>query len=249
MYASASKVKRLSRKCNNCFVDGNQKKLFACSGCRSQQYCSKECQKADWKKHKPMCQNNMMVESALKAHEGTLEGMMDRLTLVDGVSVYELDKRLEKWVQWHKQNLLVATIKALRLSEDASRARTHILCIKLEPRGQAEHQGAPGKYFRVEDAEVVEVEECMRRDRPWPESIAQVRQMDEDSGRNGRGYVAAAMIECPPLYVQTVPFGSITERSGRLLVLDGMWKEDLVRNVEEGQRVKLFQGPSHGGNY
>ena len=43
-----------------------------------------------------MCQNNMMLESVLKEHEGTLEGMLDRLTLVDGVSVYELDQRLEQ---------------------------------------------------------------------------------------------------------------------------------------------------------
>ena len=194
-----------------------------------------------------MCQNNMMLESVLKEHEGTLEGMLDRLTLVDGVSVYELDQRLEKWVRWHNQNLMVATLKALRLSEDASRARTHMLYVKLEPRGQAEHQGAPGKYFRVQDAEVVEVEECMRRPRPWPESIEQVRQMDEDSMRNGRGYVAAAMIECSPLYVQTVPFGSITERTGRLLVLDGTWKQELMKIIEEGQRVRLVQGRWHGG--
>ena len=101
-----------------------------------------------------MCQNNMMLESVLKEHEGTLEGMLDRLTLVDGVSVSELDQRLEKWVRFHNSTLMAATIQALRLPADLGRARTHLLYVALEQRGADEHAGQPGKFFRVRDAYV-----------------------------------------------------------------------------------------------
>ena len=33
-------------------------KLFTCSGCRSVKYCSRDCQKDDWKKHKSMCKKS-----------------------------------------------------------------------------------------------------------------------------------------------------------------------------------------------
>ncbi|KAF1362388.1 hypothetical protein EJ07DRAFT_174795 [Lizonia empirigonia] len=35
----------------------------ACGGCQLVQYCSKECQKADWKRHKAICKSELMKES------------------------------------------------------------------------------------------------------------------------------------------------------------------------------------------
>jgi len=40
--------------CARCGGSGKPK-LLACSGCKSISYCSADCQKEDWKKHKPMC--------------------------------------------------------------------------------------------------------------------------------------------------------------------------------------------------
>lgn len=193
-------------------------------------------------KHKTICQNNGMLESLLKEHESTPMGLFDRLTLVDGMSMYELDQRLEKWVRWHNPTLMAATVQALRLPEDVTRAHTHLLYVKLEPRSQEEHQGAPGKYFRVVDAEVIEVEDGLRKGSPWPESIMQLRDMGADAERNGRGYVAAAMVECPPLAVQTVPFGSMTEHALRREVLHDTWKQFFIRHIEEGQKPKIVRG-------
>jgi hypothetical protein len=49
-------VNRMCRHCNNSdFTASFQLKLMACSKCQQAFYCSKECQKADWKKHKPQC--------------------------------------------------------------------------------------------------------------------------------------------------------------------------------------------------
>ncbi|RDX46261.1 hypothetical protein OH76DRAFT_1407172 [Lentinus brumalis] len=242
MPTDTGSVKRMSRKCNSCYVTGDEKQLFSCSRCRSQAYCSKECQKADWKTHKKMCQNNGLLESVLKEHESTPMGLFDRLTLVDGMSMYELDQRLEKWVRWHSGTLMAATVQALRLPEDVTRAHTHLLYVKLEPRSEAEHQGATGKYFRVVDVDVIEMEDGLRRPSPWPESIMQLRDLGMDAIRNRRGYVAAAMVECEPLCVQTVPFGSMTQDALRREVLHDTWKQFFIKHIEEGQKPKILRG-------
>ncbi|CAG8500901.1 5583_t:CDS:1 [Acaulospora colombiana] len=56
-------LQQLFKKCNHCNslsrrnADGelNNGKLFVCAGCGHVNYCSKECQKKDWKKHKQQC--------------------------------------------------------------------------------------------------------------------------------------------------------------------------------------------------
>lgn len=40
-------------RCNRCRSAGD---LLACSRCREVKYCSKECQRANWKSHKPLCE-------------------------------------------------------------------------------------------------------------------------------------------------------------------------------------------------
>ncbi|KAJ7065535.1 hypothetical protein C8F01DRAFT_1020863 [Mycena amicta] len=44
-------------KCDSvaCVKGGRKKEFLRCSGCLYVYYCSKECQKAQWKNHKPMC--------------------------------------------------------------------------------------------------------------------------------------------------------------------------------------------------
>jgi MYND finger len=41
--------------CNNCMAMGFDKQLKRCNGCMLVDYCSKECQKKNWRKHKPFC--------------------------------------------------------------------------------------------------------------------------------------------------------------------------------------------------
>ena len=48
-------VKRQNSVCSACGKGNLATKLQACSVCKLALYCSKECQKRDWKQHKPHC--------------------------------------------------------------------------------------------------------------------------------------------------------------------------------------------------
>ncbi len=45
-----------AKKCGVCGNEGTQ----LCSGCNNKRYCSRECQKSDWKSHKSTCQSDVI---------------------------------------------------------------------------------------------------------------------------------------------------------------------------------------------
>ncbi|RPD59283.1 hypothetical protein L226DRAFT_561292 [Lentinus tigrinus ALCF2SS1-7] len=59
------------RHCNNCLKrETTGVKLRKCAGCSSVVYCSSECQKAEWPRHKPMCQTDHPGDTATVARYG-----------------------------------------------------------------------------------------------------------------------------------------------------------------------------------
>ncbi|KAJ7743443.1 hypothetical protein DFH07DRAFT_835518 [Mycena maculata] len=54
---------RMGLACYKCFKEENAS-LSRCTGCRRISYCSSECQKIDWKAHKPMCKALSAVEKS-----------------------------------------------------------------------------------------------------------------------------------------------------------------------------------------
>lgn len=46
----------VGRECLNCWKTEQDIKLYGCARCRIAKYCSTECQKEDWPKHKQVCQ-------------------------------------------------------------------------------------------------------------------------------------------------------------------------------------------------
>ena len=158
------------------------------------------------------------------------------IPLPEGMSLTDMDQRLEKWVKFHHFTLMAATIHALALPRDPTRSRTHVIHIILLPR--IDHNGSASKFFRICDASVLEISEAMNMRDPWRASLEQVAVMRQESESMKRGTVAAAGVECPPLGVQFVPFGSLKDLSP-LKILSN-WKEILIRDVENGKKFTRF---------
>ncbi|KAJ6454203.1 hypothetical protein C8R45DRAFT_1038349 [Mycena sanguinolenta] len=104
-------------QCQYCFKSkGPGVTLQRCGACEIDLYCSKECQRAAWKTHKPKCAINranakMMPKTAL-----------DTL------------KTLRAFTAKHRPTIAEAGIRALGVAADPSRAKRDPLVIQLRPR-------------------------------------------------------------------------------------------------------------------
>lgn len=102
--ASTVSDQREFRKCRHCQLGEPQKKLSKCTGCQQVYYCSKECQRSHWKHHKEAC---------TIAAANTQQSNRDR--------------DFDKWTKLADAPLTTAFISALKLQQDPSRGRTHIV--------------------------------------------------------------------------------------------------------------------------
>ncbi|CAA7261200.1 unnamed protein product [Cyclocybe aegerita] len=183
--------------------------------------------------HKPWCNNNAdhLTELQQADERGQTRG------LPPGITHVELDQKLEKWVKYHNALLMAATIHALALPRDIRRSQTYMLRVKLAYR--PDHGGVSSKYFRVLDASVIDFETAKTFGKIWVASIDQITKLRTDSETMRRGTVAAVALECAPLAMQIVPFGSLRDLSP--LVIQQQWKEILIRDVEAGKKLSRFE--------
>ena len=71
---SRSKTNEEEDSCANCFIsedDMDNVNLKQCAGCRTVKYCSRSCQKADWKEHRNICK--AVVAAAAASDDNDVE--------------------------------------------------------------------------------------------------------------------------------------------------------------------------------
>ncbi|KAH7913088.1 hypothetical protein BJ138DRAFT_1003056 [Hygrophoropsis aurantiaca] len=124
------------------------------------------------------------------------------------------------------------------LPRDLKRTSTHVVRTRLDIR--TDHGGSPAKYFRVRQCEAIPIAEAKKLVDPWRESLEDLEKLRKESESMGRGTVAAMAIECPPLGVQMVPFGSMKSLSS--LPKIPHWKDVLFKDVENGKKFGRFGG-------
>ena len=132
---------------------------------------------------------------------------------------------------------MAATIHAMSLPRDINRAKMFLLRVQVSYR--PDHGGVPSKFFRVDDAFLIDVEEAKKMGPVWTGSIEHIDGMRREGEALRRGGVAAVALECAPLAMQIVPFGSLKDLSP--LIVQQNWKEILVRNVKHGKRLMRLE--------
>ncbi|KAF9530200.1 hypothetical protein CPB83DRAFT_851156 [Crepidotus variabilis] len=228
-------AQKLNAKCGNmsCAARRGDIPLKHCARCKTIMYCSRECQVAHWKDHKTWCNNNVDHLAELEAADR--DGL--NVGLPDGMSLVELDQRLEKWVKYHNSLLMAATIHALELPRDLKRSHQYLLRVRVSYR--TDNEGVPGKLFRVDKAFLVDIQSSRSKGPVWVQSIDEIERLRTESEEKRLGTVAAIALECSPLAMQIVPFGSLRDLSP--LRIQKEWKEILIRNVENGKRFTRFE--------
>lgn len=131
---------------------------------------------------------------------------------------------------------MAATIHALALPRDITRSRTHVVKMRVQPR--SDHDNMSAKFFHVVDATAVEISAARNFSPMWAEGLDQLATLRDESESKRRGTIAAIGVECLPLGVQFVPFGSLRDLS-RLRILPN-WKDILIRDVEKAKKFTQF---------
>ncbi|KAJ7493854.1 hypothetical protein FB451DRAFT_1551183 [Mycena latifolia] len=98
---------------HQCF---NHKNLKQCGRCKCAAYCSVECQRNNWKQHKPLCDYNVA-----------------QLEIADGEEPV-LQRNLRHWVARFDATLLNACIRGLLLKTEWERIDQGALVLFMEPR-------------------------------------------------------------------------------------------------------------------
>ncbi|KAI0314415.1 hypothetical protein OF83DRAFT_1136959 [Amylostereum chailletii] len=107
--------------CNFCCEKIDAPKPLRCSACHITTYCGKECQKKDWKQHKPRCSimNTEANPELKKADPAT------------GKTQLQVRRDMEKWYLIHRSTLSVALRQILQLDLYPDRVDDHGLEIGL----------------------------------------------------------------------------------------------------------------------
>ncbi|KAJ7792405.1 hypothetical protein B0H14DRAFT_2931359 [Mycena olivaceomarginata] len=98
-----------------------------CGACQRASYCSRECQKKDWRAHKQTCQIQSKNRESFPA-----KGTKQRNTLLSDI---------KKWYSKHTQLLVYAAMHSMKLHDPANlpMVKTHMLVVELEPAPSGNH--------------------------------------------------------------------------------------------------------------
>ncbi|KAK0458677.1 uncharacterized protein EV420DRAFT_1681215 [Desarmillaria tabescens] len=118
--ATLKTVMRHARYCQNCGAREPQVKLLKCLQCQHTLYCSKECQKMNWRYHKKYCKDATEQSKRIAEFEKI------------GASAAQ---QYRDWMDT-RDNIMPGMIEcfahALGLAHDESRGRTHIVLQEVE---------------------------------------------------------------------------------------------------------------------
>ncbi|KAI1782264.1 hypothetical protein LXA43DRAFT_1148444 [Ganoderma leucocontextum] len=129
--------------CSGCFKDNAK---FRCTGCQAMMYCSRECQKAAWRTHKPLCTSEPNPNFELQASD---LGYPSPLSLFNA---------LIEWIELRRWCLYTLACALVRLEGgvEAVLAAQKVLLVQVVPAHRTEHDSNPAMAFQFDRAAIVE---------------------------------------------------------------------------------------------
>lgn len=112
------KASKYYTHCQNCLKTSDKVKLLVCGKCEKIHYCSRQCQKAHWSEHKPICASN--CEKMAKLQKSLEVSEKNLLTL------------LESWKRKSKLIMGRAVCSALTKNEIKQQPPAKIVLLSME---------------------------------------------------------------------------------------------------------------------
>ncbi|KAF5325093.1 hypothetical protein D9619_010016 [Psilocybe cf. subviscida] len=108
-------VRKELTQCQHCYKSrmSGGAKLSKCGGCKIAQYCSRECQKADWQKHKDQCKSNQLLHEACPEYASEIA-------------------HLRAFCAKHRPSITDFSIRAMDLALDTTRGLRDFVFIEVE---------------------------------------------------------------------------------------------------------------------
>ncbi|KAH9478249.1 SET domain-containing protein 14 [Psilocybe cubensis] len=220
------------QKCQYCHKENSKRfPLKTCAQCQRSSYCSRECQKKDWREHKELC-------GRLKEQIDLLNQASNESPTIYGLTLSDTASKIKKWSQHYSVLLAHSYTEALKLWHGAPNAyQTHLLVVYVVPKFTK--LNAPQKTkdiwtaFGVADAVVVPIAEIIEINPEMAYSIKMISEMDKTPEAR-RGPLALVYIAMPEFDMcMMAPLG-LSPPPKNLPPWDDHWKTRLQRMVDLG---------------
>ncbi|CAL1698932.1 unnamed protein product [Somion occarium] len=238
-------------QCHNCHIaksDATKSrpvKLRECTGCHTATYCSRKCQRAHWKAHKPRCELHQKMVQTLESREERLR--QRALPGPDGTYVpprlqpRDILDEMTSWKKHFRPILFQAGFNALNIVNDPQKWISHVMLVTISRIDQAEDP-RPWTRYRVNSAECVFIGDLPRRMGMGPPEMRSVVEqkctMDEQNLRQGfKGTIAAILnITCPAvdpmIELNNVVYTAYDSSVAKGLKITDNWAQDFIDAVE-----------------
>ncbi|TCD63003.1 hypothetical protein EIP91_006095 [Steccherinum ochraceum] len=238
-HTSMQSPKNMKERCSGCWANGATKVLSNCKGCKTVKYCSRECQKADWENHREIC----AIKKRENARWAALEASPGGCGLPDGMTMFDLEERFQKWEWAHRALIQGVITHGLDLVTNPANATRKILFIQMRPVDRSVHQDSARRYFEFVSAEVVDVRDAMERGPAWKNNVLDLHRMQAEQLRAGKGSMAMCAVEARPMAMRLLTAGGLTRErlaGAGFTRPDYTWRIWLRHCMNTGQK---YHGP------
>ncbi|KAF5310584.1 hypothetical protein D9619_007744 [Psilocybe cf. subviscida] len=228
---------RRLKQCQSCLKsETDERPMLSCSGCKKGYYCSRQCQKADWRTHKPVCEftkrNRQEMEEDIRHAVVTASGI-DRMT-VDAIS--------RKWVQQFRSVLNPVTFAALDLRHHPERRFTHVLAITLRPTFTTDsipqHDLEIRKAFAFDNADVIRWEDSLLTGELFiglEASQGKIESLRSKCPESIGGCAVVYVLDCSTVRVVPAVFEALPHAECFNKLMQPDWRTVLQRQVGKGE--------------
>ncbi|KAI0078615.1 hypothetical protein K474DRAFT_1660225 [Panus rudis PR-1116 ss-1] len=194
-------VRHFYRQCQKCWKRRSATvKLQVCSQCKITAYCSRECQKADWKFHKTACKANqehldlMAMQDFCEVVEAMAEGRE-----LDRPLTSQVNAEIGEWLRRFRPFFCQAGWRCLIRGIGPNAWSTHIFQVRIERIRNPSPDSRPWTRYKVVDAGAVPISRLLEthaNNQHFKDILKQGEAYHEENARTGCIGTIMTILKC-----------------------------------------------------